>query len=793
MKIWAATIVVFAAAISIVTWMTHSGSAPVVGVEPESAPEQVAASERNSVSPGVASQGLGRSIVSESREEWPERFVLSGDVVVQVASARAHLFWLQHDRFMEDIESVGGKSIPKSGRFAFELRDEDLLSHKFLAVVIVAEGYAPYVAQMATSEVAGSFPATQLRNIELHEGFSLGGRVLTKEGKNVAGVGLRVLGRRPPFVFSDGSELSFCTSDDNGVFAFPYCLASGPAVLSVSGAGVAVDVTRMDGVMLDRSIADHVVHVREAGRIPGRVHMNGQAIAGIHVVLGSRETEVRRSGLSDAWTASDGSFSLYADEERLHGAPIGIENPGSAGDYMWRTPTGNVGVEQMLAIETGGALLRVVDGMQRAQSRVAYELRRDGVASGVPARMAYSPDGNVRIENLLTGSYEARITPLEALHSPLLPATVTFSVTQGRETVIPVVLAAGVRLTFVLMNVAGGAVSGTRLWVSGEPLGLWGVPDKYHATGATDVHGRCELVVLPGRYDVLGRGVGHVPFMLSGVVALGNDVATDVVVSSGARIRITTTPPLLRQYGECVLARRGDPSSVLRDMAANGDGVFNWSGIPMAEWEVRIYRQGRVMDMVEPLQVLRIDEEKQYDVVVDMNHVIPRPLTLRLLASRGVGPGAAVSVFRTRDELRGGAAYCGVADETGRAIVEVPNGELRAATFDVQERRWLYSEVFTQVEGISEIDVSLRAFPLTAVVCDADGQHLRGATLQVVSKNWGSETVVTDESGRFFLNDGPCGEFVVRDDVRKLVSSVQKAAPETTDASSFKIELKAAR
>jgi protocatechuate 3,4-dioxygenase beta subunit len=163
------------------------------------------------------------------------------------------------------------------------------------ALCVCGEGFAPVVVAIAPR----SGELTDLGEVRVNAGLSLKGRVVTSDGKPVAGV--EVTARLAE------AELRGCKSGDDGTFVLEH-LAPGPVVVRAFTdglAGVAVlDVAR------DAPSADVVVRV--VGVLKGSVrNADGTAAARVEVEIrdGLADAEDTTGNLRTVTTGSDGRFN----------------------------------------------------------------------------------------------------------------------------------------------------------------------------------------------------------------------------------------------------------------------------------------------------------------------------------------------------------------------------------------------------------------------------------------------------------------------------------------------------
>ena len=671
----------------------------------------------------------------------------------------------------------------EGGRFEIEFDPPPPYQH-FLEVS--CEGRVPRTARW------GAFQPGQvadLGDVQLQRGYAVAGRVTDTVGAPVAGA--RISLENLPLPMGDGMAASNSRggfSGADGRFAIEAPIPAGTWSCDAYVRGM-------------KLVSPDAVTVREGtGAEPVAVVLKGMpSISGVVVdELGdpvphvSVRAVLNRSGrMASAWTAKDGSFTLYAVDDELHPVRLEIDDPGPCepprceGDegpeYAWGSSKVRFELLRALSFE-----LVVVDGAS-GQPVEEYSVqcypRRSRSSRQTDFRLGgRHPGGRVTVDHVWRGSNYLVVRP----NAPELVTNepLEFVAEAAPLPEIRVELQRWARREVRVSTSEGHPVEGTQVEVfrpeDVEP-DLESLEDPFGArvssAATTDEHGTAWVVVPPEeeRLGLFVNGKGHLPLIVPDV-RFREDAPLELVVSLGGRLvgRLSEVA-----YGadqeSLVLKGTRDGQDFWTEIPVRFDGGFELPSLAAGEYELSL-RLGSVFrtehggsgswtTLAPPLATALIRDGQTTKMEIDAELCSPAGLDGVVILDREDERGFRVFAERVEDSYRSQFGQY-VPDESGRFQASgLPPGEYRlglvVGDFKTSEGEILMDrETFRLSPGQTlERTFHIRWSRLTLHLLEPDGMTPIVDEDVILHAESSFRQLRTDGEGRIVLDPAPVDPF----------------------------------
>jgi protocatechuate 3,4-dioxygenase beta subunit len=498
---------------------------------------------------------------------------------------------------------------------------------------------------------------------------------------------------------------------------------------------------------------DAVIELAAGGRVTGRVvdRSTGKPLTAFQAGISSTST----NGIGSAFMGSPQMRDFSAED-----GTFAIDNVPAGSMFVVAGARGYAPARLNVAIEEGKTVSDVELQLEAGVHLTGRVTGPDGtplsdasVHVETPGDMSWRPEGAVTDTN---GEYSLEMLPAGE-------GTVTFShpihlnarrqvSLKGRETKLDVQLAAGERVSGIVVTEAGAPVAGARV--------------EAHDSGAAGG----ALTNAEGAFEVQGLLPGHYRFSASGSGA-GEGSVEDVEVPGGQQVRITIRagatiygrilglPPEELAMTSVVVS--GDGNNVSGSVDSSGN--YRLPGAPSGT--VRVYADVRSHGggPLRASQMRTVEVQPGGSEEVDLTFV-DNHITIRGRVVRDGKPLADAQVifmpqFETTQRHASGST-----DEAGvYSVTGVEEGEYQVQVDDAQNQSG-HSTTYT-VRGSGTFDVEYRTGSVRGTVVDADtGEPLANATVQFRSSAVGLVTqrsVATDDAGAFVSGPMPPGSYAV--------------------------------
>jgi hypothetical protein len=401
--------------------------------------------------------------------------------------------------------------------------------------VVTASGYLPFAPEWGYSPVAfDAAPGRLVRGvvIRLNREERILGRVLSPEGKPVAGADVRLLGAHLEAKLVPIADRF--TSDANGEFTFS---APEGTTLEASAEGflpgwAEVDFLARASGKLTVRLQPRVHELSAAAPIAGRVaDRRGGAVAGA-LVTASRELGGRGGDATAAavLTGADGAFALPALDAGWWRITARAAGRVAASARRVRPGTKDL----LLTLDDGGRLRGCASDAATGAPIVSLTVHLLDVRSTLrvvarDSRAVIDPSGCWALDDIAPGP--VRVVVSAPGYAPSSGADVTVPEAGAGEAVADARLSTGARLTGVVRSEGtGGPIAGARVALEGQlESAASALPALAEAT--TDEAGRFTLTGLPRRASIFVAAAGHHARILSGIEAAPGAVAGPVDVA----------------------------------------------------------------------------------------------------------------------------------------------------------------------------------------------------------------------------------------------------------------------
>jgi protocatechuate 3,4-dioxygenase beta subunit len=502
---------------------------------------------------------------------------------------------------------------------------------------------------------------------------------------------------------------------------------------------------------------DVVIDVKAGGRITGRVVEKGS----------SKAVTTFRAGISSSrsgggmvmmappqlreFTSEDGSFTL---ENVPTGAIVLVANaPGYAGGRMNLTVEAGKTINDVeLELDPGVRLVgRVTSATGSPLSDVEVRVRPSATGgfamNGLDQQTTTDANGEYTLEALSAG--EETIAFSHARH-PQTSKSVTL---KGRETRLDVQLAAGQRVSGMVVNESGAAIADAVVTATSG---------SSYATARTNGNGAFEMESLPdGRHRFSAEKRGY-----------ADGIVDDVDVSDGAPVRIT-----LRTGGTItghitgltaeelaitqVEARSGRTSA---EGTPDAQGSYRIDGVATGSVQVRAIVSSRAMGGSKSSAPQTVEMAAGGAQQVDIAFRTDIVIRGRVMRDGVPVAGGAVSFFSRNSGGRVTASS--PTDDQGQySVTGLEEGEYSVGVVDMQ-RMAPYSTTY-QVRGSATFDIDYRTTAVRGHVIDANNNEpLANVTVQLrTSGNTATGRLgrgaISDSTGAFVLDSISPGSYTV--------------------------------
>lgn len=599
------------------------------------------------------------------------------------------------------------------------------------------EGYAP--KRVIGQSITGSGRARVDAVMEPASGVA--GRVV-RGGNGVEGVSVTVFGAE-----SRGSAVT----GPDGSFAVSGLEAGSMKVLLRKESDFIRELRN-----LTSPARDAVIELAAGGRVTGRVvdRSTGKPLTSFQAGISS----LRNSGDGRAtmalpqmrdFSAEDGTFAL----DNVPPGPMFVvaSAPGYATARLNATvEEGKTVSDVELRLEAGVRLTGRVtgpDGTPLGDVTVAVETSGEFMSWGPATTAVTDTNGEYSLERLPAGEGTvafAHPTYLDARRKVTL---------KGRETKLDVELAAGERVSGIVVTEAGAPVANASVEAHGSGTG---------GVAVTNAEGAFEMqALLPGRYRFSASGSGA-----------GEGSVEDVEVPSGQQVRITMRagatiygrilglPP--EELALASVGVFGEGNSVHGSVDPSGN--YRVAGVPSGT--VSLYADVRSYGG----RPLRASQMRTVEVApggseeVDLTFPSDNDIMIRGRVVRDGKPLPDAQVMFTAQFEATQRYASGSTDEEGvYAVTGVEEGEYHVQVADAQYES-PHSTTYT-VRGSGTFDIEYRTGTVRGTVVDGDtGEPLANATMQFRSSADGLVTqrsVATDAAGTFVSGPMPPGSYAV--------------------------------
>lgn len=600
------------------------------------------------------------------------------------------------------------------------------------------EGFAP-----KTVRAQSVTPASASVDAALEPASEITGRVV-RNGKGVENAFMTV--------FGPGMEASATTGPD-GSFTLTG-LAAGPVMVMLRKEDEFISERRS----LTAPARDVVIQLAGGGRITGRVvdKANNKPLtqfqAGISMSRGGGGFVTMAPPQLRDFTSDDGSFTL---ENVPAGAITVVANaPGyGSANLNVTVEKGKTLSDVELQLDAGVRLTGRVTGPNGSPlSDVRVSVRPSAAGAfamrGTEPTSSTDANGEYTLEALQGG--EETVT----FSHPKYVGTSRDVTLKGREMRLDVQLSAGERVTGVVVTESGAPVAEAYVEVSTAG------PSERTRTSAS---GTFEIEGLaPGRYRFTARKIG-----------LGEGVADDVDISSGAPVRIVmragsiitgrVTGLAPQDYANTTVEARAGRSYA--SATVDSSGAFRIDGAPTGTVQVSATVASRDFSTRRSSGSKTVEVPAGGTQSVDI--AFSSDITIRGRVTRNGAPlpnGSVMFAPRPGSQAQGYAS--GPTDENGMyAISGVEEGEYNVYVMDMQ-RFSPHATTYT-VRGSSTFDIEYRTGTLSGRVIDAaTGEPISGASVQLRSKNQAemmrmARSATTDNAGTFIIESVSAGGYVL--------------------------------
>lgn len=597
------------------------------------------------------------------------------------------------------------------------------------------EGYAP--KRVLGQSITGS--ALTRVDAVMEPASEIAGRVM-RGGNGVEGVSVRVFGAE-----SQGSAVT----GPDGAFTVSGLEAGSMQVLLRKESDFIQELRR-----LTSPARDAVIELAAGGRVTGRVidRSTGKPLTSFQAGIssprsgGNGRTTMARPRMRD-FSAEDGTFEL---NDVPPGAMFVIAGaPGYAAARL------NVAVEEgktvsdvELQLDAGVHLTGRVTGPEGTPlSDVTVHVETSGDMSWGPESAVTDRNGEYSLEMLPAGEGTVAFT-----HPTHLDVRKQVTLKE-RATKLDVQLAAGERVSGIVVTEAGAPVAGANVEAHGSGAGGGAVTN---AEGAFEI-----AALLPGRYRFSASRSGA-----------GEGSVEDVEVPGGRQVRITMRagatiygrilglPP--EELALASVTASGDGNNVSGSVDSSGN--YRLPGAPSGT--VRVYAEvgsygGR---SVQTSRMQTVEVAPGGSENVDLTFRSDITIRGRVVRDGKPLPDAQI-MFAPRSEATQTLAS-GSTDEAGvYSLTGVEEGEYWVQVFD-RQRQSPYSTAYT-VRGSATFDIEYRTGTVRGTVVDAEtAEPLANATVQFRASAEGAlvvmeRSVATDAAGAFVSEAMPPGSYTV--------------------------------
>lgn len=599
------------------------------------------------------------------------------------------------------------------------------------------EGYAPKLVRAYT--VSRLAPASVDATLEVASEIS--GRVV-RGGAGIAGVNVNA--------FSSGIDASAVTGPD-GAFTLSG-LAPGSVRVSLWKADDFIQEMRT----LTAPSRDLTIELPAGGRVTGRVvdKSTGRPLTSFQAGV-SRQQSGMMYGAAQMreLSSEDGTFAL----ENVPSGAVSLV----AGAHGYASTRLNVTVEEgktlsgvELALDPGVRLTGRVtgpDGMALPDVRVRVELSPSRPFPTRPGDSTSITDANgeYSLEALAPGDETIAFS-----HATYVGARKQVTL-KGRETKLDVQLAAGRRVTGMVVTEAGAPVPGAQ--VSAHGPGMRGGSAETNASGVFEME-----ALPPGRYrfSAFKNGAGH-------------GTAEDVDIAGNEQVRITMRAGATI-YGRVLgLSAQELPAVTVHAYAGSGSATASVDASGSYRLEGAPTGTVRVMAEVDSEQVTwqRTSPVRTVEVApggsesVDLTFRTDIVIRGRVVRDGTPLPGAGVT-FMPRQGMGAGTYASATTDEQG--LYSLSGAEEGEYTVQVRDREQStpYATAYT-VRGSATFDIEYRTGSIRGTVVDAEtSEPLADASIQIrpgaqEDSFLRPRAAMTDAAGTFLLQSIPPGRYFV--------------------------------